>query len=134
PSNTANIYYVSVSSPGVYAVLPTNPVTATGGSGTGATFNVYDGAVKPMLSPFGPIGPWQSVGVEWGTSQLMPLVQSWYPNPPLILFISNNEANKLQWPDAETDQHYLTLYGVGQSDEFKREVVAQGWTTRYRAL
>src|SRR5205085_7182362 len=54
--------------------------------------------------------------------------------PPLVLFISNNEARRLQWADAETDQHYLSLYGVGQSDEFKREKVAQGWIDRYRAL
>ena len=36
--------------------------------------------------------------------------------------------------DAEKDQHYLALNGTGQSDEFKRQNVVQGWIDRYRPL
>ena len=93
-----------------------------------------DGTIQKMVSPFGPIGPWQSVGTTWGSSPMMQQLQAWYPNPPLVIFVSNNEASKLQWSDAEQDQHYLALYGTGQTDEFKREKVAQGWIDRYRAL
>ena len=133
-STTGAITATNVYAAGAYSVLPTNPVSATGGSGTGAAWKVYDGAIKAQVSPFGAVGPWQSVGAEWGTGQLMQLVQSWYPNPPLVLFISNNEASRLPWTDATKDQHYLDLYGSSKTDEFKREVVAKGWIDRYRAL
>ncbi len=93
-----------------------------------------DGTVQRMASPFGPVGPWQSVGAAWGSSPIMQQLQAWYPSPPLVLFISNNEALKLQWIDAERDQRYLALYGIGQTDEFKREKVAEGWVDRYREM
>ena len=93
-----------------------------------------DGTIQKMVSPFGPIGPWQSVGTTWGSSPMIQQLQAWYPNPPLVIFLSNNEASKLQWTDAEQDQHYLALYGTGQTDNFKRQVVGQGWIDRYRAL
>lgn len=131
---TGNVVHESITSGGAYTILPANPVTVTGGSGTGATFRVYDGAIKFEISPLGAIAPWQAVGVEWSTSQAMQALQSWYPNPPLVLFISNNEATKLNWTDANTDQHYVSAYGPGQTDEAKREAVAQGWIDRYRAL
>src|SRR5437867_11699106 len=133
-STVGNIYYVSVTNPGSYTVLPTNPVSTNGGSGTGATFNVYDGVIKPIISPFGATAPWSSVGTTWGSSPLIQQLQAWYPNPPLVIFISNNEGSKLTWSNPEQDQHYLALYGTGQTDEFKREKVAQGWIDRYRPL
>ena len=73
-------------------------------------------------------------GNRMGVQPHVQQLQAWYPNPPLVIFISNNEASKSQWIDAEKDQHYLALYGTGQSDEFKREKVAQGWIDRYRPL
>jgi len=93
-----------------------------------------DGTIQKAASPFGSIGPWQSVGTAWGSSPMFQQLQAWYPNPPLVIFVSNNEASKLNWMDAEKDQHYLALYGTGQADEFKREKVAQGWIDRYRSL
>ena len=104
--------------------------------------NVIDpvtGAPQKIISAFGPIGPWQSVGTYFGSSPLMQQLQSWYPNPSLVIFLSNNEASIEKWSRArgtnpKSDQHYLSLYGTGQSDEFLREKVAQGWIDRYRAL
>ena len=60
--------------------------------------------------------------------------QEWYPDPPLVLFISNNEHGKLAWTKAEQSQRYLDQYGRGRPDDFKRKVVADGWIERYGAL
>jgi len=131
---TGHIVHESITNGGAYTVLPTNPVTVTGGTGSNATFNIYDASISWQLSPLGAIAPWQSVGMTWGSGALMQQLAAAYPNPPLVLFLSNNEAAKLNWTDANTDQHYVGLYGTGQTDEFKREKFAQGWIDRYRAL
>lgn len=98
--------------------------------------NVSDlnGNPVAMVSPFGALAPWTQLGVAWGSSPLMTQLRQWYPNPPAVFFISNNEAHILTWTAVETDKHYLDLYGKGQGDDFKRQVVGQGWIDRYRAL
>ncbi|MDD5034077.1 MAG: hypothetical protein PHE55_04900 [Methylococcaceae bacterium] len=93
-----------------------------------------DGSIAPMVSPFGAIESWSQVGKQWTTSEVMKQLQFWYPNPPQVIFISNNEQPKLVWQDANTDQRYLTQYGSKTTDETKRQVIAQGWIDRYRAL
>jgi len=92
------------------------------------------GLTEGKLSPFGPIGPWYDVGKKWGSSPMMQQLQGWYPNPPLVIFLSNNEAIKLNWTEVDTDKSYMNLYGSGRSDDFKRQVVAEGWIARYRQL
>jgi hypothetical protein len=93
-----------------------------------------DGKVRAELSPFGAIAPWRDVGRRWGSSPLMKRIEAWYPDPPQLLFVSNNEATRLWWVKAEEDAHYLKRYGRGRSDDFKRKAVGDGWIERYRAL
>lgn len=95
------------------------------------------GTTKPtlkLLTPFGAVKPWTEVGHYWTASRGMNWLQAHYPDPPLILMISNNEAAKLRWYQAETDKHYVNLYGTSRDDEFKRRVFANGWLERYDAL
>jgi hypothetical protein len=93
-----------------------------------------DGKVEKKLSPFGPVELWREVGAKWGSSPLMKQLQQWYPNPPLVILLSNNEHPKLHWEEVETDARYLEKYGKGRDDAFKKKVVADGWIERYRAL
>jgi hypothetical protein len=93
-----------------------------------------DGTIQKKISPFGPVDPWFEVGQKWGSSPLMQQVIAWYPDPPLVIFVSNNEARKLWWPEAENDQCYLDLYGYNRDDNFKRQVFADGWKKRYSTL
>jgi hypothetical protein len=98
--------------------------------------NVFDadGNVTDKVSPFGPVEHWREVGRRWTSSPLMREFQRRYPDPPLVLFVSNNEHRKLWWHEVEEDYRYLQAFGRGRSDEFKRKVVADGWIERYRAL
>jgi len=93
-----------------------------------------DGKIEKKLSPFGPVKWWREIGAKWASSPMMKEIQQWYPNPPLVEFLSNNESPKLRWIDVETDKRYLQKYGKGRSDAFKRQVVAQGWIERFRAM
>ena len=93
-----------------------------------------DGKVRREVSPFGPAGAWREVGLKWASSPMMKRLQESYPDPPLLLFVSNNEHVKLHWMKVEDDRRYVEKYGLGRDDEFKRKVVADGWIERYRAL
>ena len=93
-----------------------------------------DGVTLPKISPFGGMAAWYEVGRCWGASPMMQQLQLWYPNPPLVIFVSNNEAVRLSWKDVETDARYLKLYGTGRDDNFKQHVVAEAWIARYREL
>lgn len=92
------------------------------------------GKVLPMISPFGPTEPWREVGRKLTANPRMKALQSWYPDPPKIIFLSNNEHQKLHWTQAEHSLRYLKNYGSGKDDDFKRNVVAEGWITHYRAF
>lgn len=93
------------------------------------------GRVIRKLSPFGDVRSWTAAGRKWTASSILREFQRWYPDPPLIIFLSNNEAEKLAVPEAEQDQRYLDLYGYGRSGSFKRQVFFyDGWRPRYQAF
>lgn len=98
--------------------------------------NVADnlGTILNKVSPFGPAALWNEVGRKWTSTPLVRKLQDWYPDPPQVFFVSNNEHSKLAWHEAEKSRRYLTAYGPGRDGAFKRKVVGDGWVERYRAL
>jgi hypothetical protein len=92
------------------------------------------GKIRPEVSPLGPVAPWREVGKMWASSPMLRKLQEWYPDPPLVLMVSNNEHAKLSWMKVHEDRRYLERYGPGRDEEFRRKVVAEGWIERYRAL
>ncbi len=93
-----------------------------------------DGKVRREVSPFGPVDPWREVGRAWGGSRMMRRLQEWYPDPPLVLMVSNNEHARLDWTKVEDDRRYVEQYGRGREANFKRRLVGDAWIERYRAL
>ena len=93
-----------------------------------------DGRVRPMVSPFGPVELWREIGRQWTANPQMQTVQEWYPDPPLVLFLSNNEHSKLTWLNLSQDRRSTSGDGSATDDNAKRKVVAEGWIERYRAL
>lgn len=51
-----------------------------------------DGEIRLRLSPVGPKEAWYRAGKEWTSTKILRELQEWYPDPPLVLFVSNNEA------------------------------------------
>jgi hypothetical protein len=92
------------------------------------------GEIESRVSPFGPPEIWKKVGRRWTESNLLQQIQAWYPSPPLIIFLSNNEHKKLIGPEVEQSQRYLEKYGKGRSDIFKNKVLSDAWIERYGAL
>lgn len=94
-----------------------------------------EGKAIPKLSPFGPIDKWRDPAAEYVDTPAMKKLQKMYPNPPLVLFVSNNEAPDLRWHQAEDlSKRYLDKHGKGKSDVFKRKVVSEGWMERYPVM
>lgn len=91
-----------------------------------------DGTTLARIDPMGPTGAWEDPATyyfasypEWAT------MQSVYPNPPLVIMFSNNEAEKLNWHQLETSKRYVDTYGLGQSEDFKITIASSGWIERY---
>ncbi|HEX8523169.1 MAG TPA: hypothetical protein VF669_13005 [Tepidisphaeraceae bacterium] len=93
-----------------------------------------DGTIKPEVSPMGAVAPWREMGPKWMKSPLMLRLQQLYPDPPMVLFVSDNEQPRLMWSDAEKDVRFVRAYGKGKSAEERRKIFAERWVVPYRAM
>ena len=95
-----------------------------------------EGKVIKLLSPFGAVAPWYEAGVYATRSTAMAQLQAWYPDPPRVILLSNNEAGKLK-PKSDVEQtskRYVDLHGRGKSPEYTRAQLAKGYVERYKEL
>jgi hypothetical protein len=86
---------------------------------------------KPLaLTPFGSIEPWRAVGRAWAHHPTLRRLQQLYPDPPLVLFVSNNERTKLSPDDLHAD------FSANASPELiaRRRAIGDAWIERYRAM
>ena len=96
-----------------------------------AQYPQKDASGKPLaLSPFDPIEPWYAVGQAWAHHPTLRRLEQLYPDPPLVLFISNNErtkltADELHAPYIDPAPHELTA---------RRRAIGDAWIERYRAM
>ena len=93
-----------------------------------------DGKRMPKLSPFGAVEPWKDPAKVYVDTPGMKKLQAMYPDPPLVLWVSNNEAPDLRWHQMRYSKRYQDKYGKGRGDQFKRKVVAEGWMKRYPVM
>jgi hypothetical protein len=93
-----------------------------------------EGQRMPKLSPFGAIEPWKDPAKAYVDTPGMKKLQEMYPDPPLVLWVSNNEAPDLRWHQMRFSKRYQDKYGKGRTDELKRKVVSKGWMERYPVM
>jgi len=106
----------------------------TGPVGRWAGVLTPEGERMGKLSPFGPVEPWKDPAAAYVDTPGMKALQQMYPDPPLVLWVSNNEAPDLRWHQMRLSKRYQDTYGAGRGDEFKRKVVAEGWMKRYPVM
>jgi hypothetical protein len=95
-----------------------------------------DGKLQNMISPFGAVGPWREVGQYTASSGGFAQLEEWYPDPPIVILLSNNEATRLK-PKHKVEslsKRYVDRYGTGTSDEFQRKVIGDAYIERCQAL
>ncbi len=93
-----------------------------------------DGKVQWMVDPMGPIEPWKQLGKEEVTSACMKLAQEIYPDPPFVIFLSNNEHPVLNYHDAKKSKRYVDKYGDGKDAAFREKLFSEELVKHYRAL
>jgi len=81
------------------------------------------------LSPFGSIQPWYAAGLTWARHPTLRRLQKLYPDPPLVLFISNNEYGK----ESPEDLH-ATYRPDDAESTARRRSVSDAWIARYQML
>jgi len=64
------------------------------------------GKILPKVSPFGPVEPWKPCGRSWTDGLFMKTLQEGYPDPPLVVLVSNNEHAKLYWNEVEVSKRH----------------------------
>ena len=84
------------------------------------------------ISPYSNINAWYDVGSKWVNETPLEFIQDIYPNPPLVLFLSNNEARKLTPCIAEESNEYINEYGnMALTPIQKREIFNDKFKERY---
>ncbi|MCE9534551.1 MAG: hypothetical protein K8T89_26025 [Planctomycetes bacterium] len=101
---------------------------------TGVGVSAATGKKIKAVSPLSPIEPWNKLGHSWTENDTVKKLASLYPDIPLVLFVSNNEANRMRWYGIDKDKYFVDKYGLDKDDEFKRKVVADGYIERYKAM
>lgn len=101
---------------------------------TGVGVSAATGKKIKAVSPLSPIAPWSKLGRQWTANDLVRQLVELYPDIPLVLFVSNNEAHRMRWHQLDKDKYYVDKFGLDKDDEFKRQVLGDGYIARYRAL
>jgi hypothetical protein len=101
---------------------------------TGCGISAATGKKIKAVSPLSPVEPWSQLGRTWTDNGTIRKLAEVYPDIPRVFFVSNNEAHDIRWHAIDKDKYYVDKYGLDQDDEFKRQVVGDGFIVRYRAL
>ncbi|HVN44314.1 MAG TPA: hypothetical protein VMT66_03605 [Steroidobacteraceae bacterium] len=87
-------------------------------------------AKPPLLSPSDPVAPWAAVGRQWAQQPTLKRLQELYPDPPLVLFVSNNEQGK------QTPEQLQAAWRADADTALiaRRRAIGDAWIERYRTL
>jgi len=95
------------------------------------TFAKTDAGGNPLsISPFGPIAPWYEAGRAWARNPSLLQLQRLYPDPPLVLFVSDNESHQI------TPDELHAPYSVDAFPQIiaRRRAIGDAWIARYKAM
>lgn len=97
---------------------------------------IIDGVLRGAVDPLGPEDGWREFARLWFGHHLMRRMQEIYPDPPLVLFYSNNEGGKAGVGHLnERNARFLARYGPGpHDDDMKRRVIDEGYRHLYGVL
>ena len=88
--------------------------------------------VRKILSPMADTGTWETAGKKWADSTNLKSIMNLYPNPPLVILLSNNEAVKIKWHQDNLSPKFSNL-GIS-GDMAIRKKFTEKWKERYTEL
>jgi len=98
---------------------------------------VIDGEVKREMDPFGPVEGWREFGRFWMANEVMKQVQAIYPDPPMVIFLNNNEGPKVRSVGQMPDDYwrFVAEHGEGPHSQHDKAVaIRKGYEQRYAAM
>lgn len=99
---------------------------------------IKDGKPEKMTDPFGPLEGWRAWGEIWLDNALIRAMQEIYPDPPMVIFLNNNEGPKVRGADQIPDDYPRLLDFLGgkppASDREKELAIRQAYQERYAAM
>ena len=92
------------------------------------------GTIQPKVSPMGKEDAWAELGTDWGHSPIFRVLQQWYPDPPFILFLSQDREAEVSPEEMLSSHRFTQQFGSDRSNEFIEDVIDEGYRTRYEVL
>lgn len=92
--------------------------------------------LKDRSPVFSDVNAWRGAGEKiLGRHRAeLALIQQWYPNPPYVVMLANNEDRVPSWKRVVKDERYAKQFGPNQGIEEQKATVAKGYIERYKAL
>ncbi|MFW6335998.1 MAG: PKD domain-containing protein, partial [Phycisphaeraceae bacterium] len=98
---------------------------------------ILDGEKSKTVDPFGDIERWKAWGGFWFGNPIMKRIQEIYPDPPMVVFLNNNEGPKVRSPNQIPDDYPRMIAELGKQPESEMEkarAIRKGYERRYAAL
>ena len=93
-----------------------------------------NGEVENKVSPFGDKKLWFEAGISWTESKAMKMIMEVYPDPPLVILLSNNEQGKLLPADRGNSKRWATLVEQSKNEDDVYAYFSHAWIERYGSL
>lgn len=90
--------------------------------------------VQKKISPLGDTFYWRATGQRWATTATLKKIQEWYPDPPRVIFISNNEQEKAGIDDFRVEKRFPNDKLANADDTTVKESLNNLWAARYKEL
>lgn len=87
-----------------------------------------------MSSPFGPVERWEAFGKWWLSNEAMQRIQEIYPDPPLVVFLNNNEAGHIGLKHLARSVRFQRQHEEGLSNEERRSILEEAYDEKYAAM
>jgi hypothetical protein len=100
---------------------------------------IKNGEKTNNASPIAPVERWREFGEFWLGHPTMQAIQDVYPDPPLVVFLDNNEAGNIGAGAISTEaDRFVEEFGedtvANMSGERKAEIIHEGYRERYQAM
>lgn len=98
---------------------------------------LLEGRAGRLVDPFGPIDQWREYGRIWFGTQLMRLIQEVYPDPPMVVYLNNNEGPQVRNAGQVPDDYprFVEIHGTGPHSKHEKEVaIRESYQKRYAAM
>ena len=87
-----------------------------------------------MSSPFGPEERWREFGRWWMDNPAMQTLRKQYPDPPMVVWLNNNEAGEIGLKHLDWSLRFQETYGDDLTKDEKVEILHKAYDEKYAAL